>query len=73
MDLAKIGQFVSQSVRFSYRMLLGYFWDNLKTEDRRAEDNEMHKAEVAELRKSIEANTSAINSLCQHLGGGHNE
>lgn len=48
------------------------FWDHLKTEERRQEDNQMHKEEVAELRKSIEANTIAINSLCAHLGGGNN-
>ena len=72
MDLAQLGQFISQ-YGFPIVCCGVLFWDHLKTEDRRAEDNEMHKAEGAELRKSIEANTSAINSLCQHLGGVTNE
>ena len=71
MDLSQIGQFISQ-YGFPIVCCGVHFWDHLKTEDRRAEDNEMHKAEVAELRKSIEANTLAINSLCNHLGGMNN-
>lgn len=38
------------------------FWYLVKEKD-------AHKEEIEELRKSIEANTTAINSLCQHLGG----
>ena len=71
MDLSQIGQFISQ-YGFPIVCCVVLFWDHLKTEDRRTEDNEMHKAEVAELRKSIEANTLAINSLCNHLGGVNN-
>lgn len=41
------------------------FWYMVKEKD-------AHKAEMAELRKSIEANTLAINSLCAHLGGVNN-
>lgn len=72
MDLAQIGQFINQ-YGFPIVCCATLFWYLLKTEQRRDEDNEMHKEEVAELRKSIEANTSAINSLCQHLGGVTNE
>ena len=36
-------------------------------------EKDAHKEEMEELRKSVEANTTAINSLCQHLGGGKNE
>lgn len=68
MDLAQIGQFISQ-YGFPIVCCGVLFWDHLKTEQRREEDNEMHKVEVAELRKSIEANTLAINSLCARLGG----
>lgn len=71
MDLAQIGQFISQ-YGFPIVCCGVLFWDHLKTEERREEDNEMHKEEVAELRKSIEANTLAINSLCVHLGGENN-
>lgn len=42
------------------------FWYMVKEKD-------AHKEEMEELRKSVEANTTAINSLCQHLGGGTNE
>ena len=42
------------------------FWYLVKEKD-------AHKEEMEELRKSVEANTTAINSLCQHLGGGTNE
>lgn len=71
MDLAQIGQFISQ-YGFPIVCCGVLFWDHLKTEQRREEDNETHKEEVAELRKSIEANTLAINSLCVHLGGTNN-
>lgn len=36
-------------------------------------ERDAHKEEIEELRKSVEANTTAINSLCQHLGGKSNE
>lgn len=71
MDLSQIGQFISQ-YGFPIVCCGVLFWDHLKTEQRREEDTEMHKEEVAELRKSIEANTLAINSLCIHLGGTNN-
>ena len=71
MDLAQIGQFISQ-YGFPIVCCGVLFWDHMKTEQRREEDNEMHKEEVAELRKSIEANTLAINSLCIHLEGTNN-
>jgi hypothetical protein len=32
-------------------------------------EKEAHKAEMEELRKSVEANTQAINNLCARLGG----
>lgn len=35
-------------------------------------EKDAHKAEMEELRKSVEANTLAINSLCAHLGGVNN-
>lgn len=72
MDLTQIGQFISQ-YGFPIVCCGVLFWDHLKTEERRQDDNEMHKEEVAELRKSIEANTIAINTLCTHLGGKTNE
>ena len=71
MDLAQVGQFINQ-YGFPIVSCAVLFWYLLKTEQRREDDNEMHKAEVAELRKSIEANTLAINSLCAHLGGVNN-
>ena len=37
------------------------------------QEKDAHQEEMEELRKSVEANTTAINSLCQHLGGGKNE
>lgn len=49
------------------------FWDLIKAEERRAKEAELHRQEVAELQKSIEANTLAITALCQHLGGQSNE
>lgn len=35
-------------------------------------EKDAHAAEMEELRKSVEANTLAINSLCAHLGGVNN-
>lgn len=49
------------------------FWDRIKVEEHRAKEAELHRQEVAELQKAIEANTLAINALCQHLGGQSNE
>lgn len=49
------------------------FWDRIKVEERIAKEAELHKQEVAELQKAVEANTLAITTLCQHLGGGKNE
>lgn len=49
------------------------FWDRIKAEERRAKESELHRQEVAELQKAIEANTLAITALCQHLGGQSNE
>lgn len=36
-------------------------------------EKEAHKKEMEELRKSVEANTTAIHSLCRHLGDVKNE
>lgn len=41
------------------------FWYMVKEKD-------AHKSEMEELRKSVEANTLAINTLCAHLGGVNN-
>nr|DAJ75331.1 MAG TPA: YvrJ protein family protein [Caudoviricetes sp.] len=71
MDLTQIGQYINQ-YGFPIVCCGVLFWDHLKSEQRRQEDNEMHKEEVAELRKSIESNTLAINNLCAHLGGTNN-
>lgn len=49
------------------------FWDRIKAEERRAKESELHRQEVAELQKAVEANTLAITALCQHLGGKGNE
>lgn len=49
------------------------FWDRIKAEERKAKEAELHRQEVAELQKAIEANTLAITALCQHLGGKSNE
>ena len=49
------------------------FWDRIKAEERIAKEAELHKQEVAELQKAVEANTLAITTLCQHLGGRKNE
>ena len=35
-------------------------------------EKDSHKEEMGELRKSVEANTQAINKLCEHLGGKNN-
>lgn len=60
------GNTVNWQSRFSNRLLRRAFWYLVKEKD-------AHKEEMEELRKSVEANTTAINSLCQHLGGGKNE
>lgn len=71
MDLSQIAQYLNQ-FGFPIVSCAVLFWYLLKTEQRREEDNKLHKEEVAELRKSIEANTLAINTLCAHLGGENN-
>lgn len=71
MDLSQIAQYLNQ-FGFPIVSCAVLFWYLMKTEQRREEDTKLHKEEVAELRKSIEANTLAINSLCAHLGGENN-
>lgn len=65
MDVTMVTQLVG-SLGFPIVCCGALFWYLVKEKD-------AHKAEMAELRKSVEANTTAINSLCQHLGGKSNE
>lgn len=65
MDVGTVTQLVG-SLGFPIVCCGALFWYLVKEKD-------AHKEEMAELRKSVEANTTAINSLCQHLGGGTNE
>lgn len=65
MDVGTVTQFVG-SLGFPIVCCGALFWYLVKEKD-------AHKEEMEELRKSIEANTTAINTLCQHLGGGKNE
>lgn len=65
MDVGTVTQLVG-SLGFPIVCCVALFWYLVKEKD-------AHKEEMAELRKSVEANTTAINSLCQHLGGGKNE
>lgn len=65
MDVGTVTQLVG-SLGFPIVCCGALFWYLVKEKD-------AHKAEMEELRKSVEANTTAINSLCQHLGGGTNE
>lgn len=65
MDVGTVTQLVG-SLGFPIVCCGALFWYIVKEKD-------AHKEEMEELRKSIEANTTAINSLCQHLGGGTNE
>lgn len=65
MDVGTVMQLVG-SLGFPIVCCGALFWYLVKEKD-------AHKEEIEELRKSVEANTTAINSLCQHLGGGTNE
>lgn len=65
MDVTMVTQLVG-SLGFPIVCCGALFWYLVKEKD-------AHKEEMAELRKSVEANTTAINSLCQHLGGEKNE
>lgn len=65
MDVTMVTQLVG-SLGFPIVCCGALFWYMVK-------EKEAHKEEMEELRKSVEANTNAINSLCQHLGGGKYE
>lgn len=65
MDVTMVTQLVG-SLGFPIVSCGALFWYLVK-------EKETHKEEIDELRKSVEANTTAINSLCQHLGGKSNE
>lgn len=65
MDVTMVTQLIG-SLGFPIVCCGALFWYLVKEKD-------AHKEEMEELRKSVEANTMAINSLCQHLGGGTNE
>lgn len=65
MDVTMVTQLVG-SLGFPIVCCGALFWYLVKEKD-------AHKDEIEELRKSVEANTTAINLLCQHLGGGTNE
>lgn len=65
MDVGTVTQVVG-SLGFPIVCCGALFWYLVKEKD-------AHKEEIEELRKSVEANTTAINSLCQHLGGKSNE
>lgn len=65
MDVGTVTQLVG-SLGFPIVCCGALFWYLVKEKD-------AHKEEMEELRKSVEANTNAINSLCQHLGGKSNE
>lgn len=65
MDIGTVTQLVG-SLGFPIVCCGALFWYLVKEKD-------AHKEEMEELRKSIEGNTTAINLLCQHLGGKSNE
>lgn len=65
MDVTMVSQLIG-SLGFPIVCCGALFWYMVQEKD-------AHKKEMEELRKSVEANTTAINSLCQHLGGGKNE
>lgn len=65
MDVNMVTQLVG-SLGFPIVCCVALFWYLVKEKD-------AHKEEMEELRKSVEANTTAINSLCQHLGGKSDE
>lgn len=64
MDVTTITQLIG-SLGFPIVCSGALFWYMMK-------EKEDHKAEMEELRKSVEANTLAINNLCVHLGGVNN-
>lgn len=64
MDVAVITQLIG-SLGFPIVCCGALFWYMIR-------EKECHKEEMEELRKSVEANTQAINNLCVHLGGGNN-
>lgn len=65
MDVTMVTQLVG-SLGFPIVCCGALFWYLVKEKD-------AHKEEMEELRKSVEANTTAIYALCQHLGGGTDE
>lgn len=65
MDVTMVTQLIG-SLGFPIVCCGALFWYLVKEKD-------AHKEEMEQLRKSVEANTTAINLLCQHLGGGTNE
>lgn len=65
MDVTMVTQLIG-SLGFPIVCCGALFWYLVK-------EKEAHSEEMEELRKSVEANTAAINSLCQHLGGKSNE
>lgn len=65
MNVTDITQFIG-TLGFPIVCCGALFWYMIKEKD-------AHKAEMEELRKSVEANTYAINSLCAHLGGTTND
>jgi hypothetical protein len=64
MDVTTITQLIG-TLGFPIVCCAALFWYMIKEKD-------AHKAEMEELRKSVEANTQAINNLCAHLGGINN-
>lgn len=64
MDATSITQLIG-SLGFPIVCCGALFWYMIKEKD-------AHKTEMEELRKSVEANTQAINKLCEHLGGKNN-
>ena len=65
MDVTTITQLIG-SLGFPIVCCGALFWYMIKEKD-------AHKEEMEELRKSVEANTHAINNLCEHLGGKTND
>ena len=65
MDVTMVTQLIG-SLGFPIVCCGALFWYLVKEKD-------AHKEEMEELRKSVEANTTAINTLCKHLGGGTDE
>lgn len=65
MDVTMVTQLIG-SLGFPIVCCGALFWYLVK-------EKEAHQEEMEELRKSVEANTTAINTLCHHLGGGTND